>query len=141
MNTARPHEGKRDKSGGPAKAIENKENKGGEPTDENESGKATDEHENKSGSGKDTDDHDSIQSGGVDNSNGPYISELCFLAAHVGMENVTLHQHDARQKKRHSNIIPDTWILLHSQSMVSFFKNPNFLRDIQPSSNTLPIYV
>jgi Reverse transcriptase (RNA-dependent DNA polymerase) len=36
--------------------------------------------------------------------------------------------------------VPDTWILLDSQSTVSVFKNPNYLTNIRPSTTVLTVY-
>jgi hypothetical protein len=52
-----------------------------------------------------------------------YQSEFCFAQADTG-----------------HNIIPNTWILLDSQSAVSVFKNRKLLSNIRPSSKTLRVH-
>jgi hypothetical protein len=69
------------------------------------------------------------------NGDSQYHSEFTFLnvAAGSDKDGFIFNQSD-------NNIIPDTWILLDSQSTVSVFKNPHFLSDIKTSCNTLRVH-
>ena len=61
----------------------------------------------------------------------PYVSEFTFL--NCARPDILLHQADA-------SLIPDSWILLDSQSTVSVFNNRKLLRDIRQSPNTLRVH-
>ena len=67
----------------------------------------------------------------------PYLSEFTFLNVHDQTEtdDFTFHQDDIRH-----SIIPDTWILLDSQSTVSVFNNRKLLSNIRPSKNALRVH-
>jgi hypothetical protein len=66
----------------------------------------------------------------------PYVSAFTFLNVQHGPSNdFIFHQRDTR-----SNIIPDTWILLDSQSTVSVFKNRLLLSNIRTSRTTLRVH-
>jgi hypothetical protein len=65
-----------------------------------------------------------------------YHSDLTFLnVASQDDGEFNFHQNDARY-----DIIPDTWILLDSQSTVSVFKNPRYLSNIRISDSTLRVH-
>jgi hypothetical protein len=70
----------------------------------------------------------------VETADEPYRSEFTFLNLQEQTEenNFLFHQKDERY-----SIIPDTWILLDSQSAVSVFKNSKFLLNIRPSPKKL----
>jgi predicted restriction endonuclease len=59
----------------------------------------------------------------------PYLSKFTFLH----LEDHCFHQ-------RSRNIIPDTWILLNSQSTVSVFKNRQLLTNIRNSPSSLRMH-
>jgi hypothetical protein len=59
----------------------------------------------------------------------PYLSEFTFLH----LEDHCFHQHSR-------NIIPDTWILLDSQSTVSVLKNRQLLTNIRNSPSFLCVH-
>jgi hypothetical protein len=73
----------------------------------------------------------------VETTDESYHSEFTFLNLQEQTEenNFLFHQKDERY-----SIIPDTWILLDSQSTVSVFKNSKFLVNIRPSPNKLRVH-
>jgi hypothetical protein len=62
----------------------------------------------------------------------PCQSEFSFLNFAAPCDFL-FHQADA-------SLIPDSWILLDSQSTVSVFKNPKLLSNVRPSSSTLRVH-
>jgi hypothetical protein len=66
-----------------------------------------------------------------------YQRDFTFLnlQEHTDKDDFPFHQRD----KRYS-IIPDTWILLDSQSTVSILKNSKFLSNIRLSLNKLRVH-
>ena len=64
----------------------------------------------------------------------PYQSNFTFMG-HSERDNFLFQQSTAQY-----NIIPDSWILLDSQSTVSVFKNSNFLTNIRDSPSTLRVF-
>ena len=73
----------------------------------------------------------------VETTDESYHSEFTFLNLQEQTEenNFLFHQKDERY-----SIIPDTWILLDSQSTVSVLKNSKFLSNIRPSPNKLRVH-
>jgi hypothetical protein len=66
----------------------------------------------------------------------PYESEFTFLQhEHVDEQHFMFNQTDFR-----FSFIPDTWILLDSQSTVSVFKNRRYLSNIKDSHKTLRVH-
>jgi hypothetical protein len=65
---------------------------------------------------------------------GEYKSEFSFLNI-ASNDNFLFHQSNSK-----ISIIPDTWILLKSQSTVSVLKNPRFLSNIKTSTSTLRVH-
>jgi hypothetical protein len=63
-----------------------------------------------------------------------YVSAFTFTVIHVP-RHVSLHQNDNR-----FCIIPDTWILLDSQSTVSIFKNPLYVSNLRNSVRSLKVH-
>ena len=55
------------------------------------------------------------------------------------MTQETIHSMDARSQTNGDDGIPDTWILLDSQSTVSIFRNAKFLRNIRNSRTKLVV--
>lgn len=66
-----------------------------------------------------------------------YQSEFTFLQ-HNGSTDPDYNFHQSAGSN--FNLIPDTWILLDSQSTVSVFKNKSFLSNIRPSQRTLQVH-
>ena len=66
-----------------------------------------------------------------------YQSDFTFLnlQAHSDQDNFLFHQSDPRY-----SIIPDTWVLLDSQSTVSVFKNRKLVSNVRPSTCTLRVH-
>jgi hypothetical protein len=64
-----------------------------------------------------------------------YFSEFSFLNIKAKPDDFNFHQSDTS-----CDIIPNSWILLDSQSTVSVFKNREFLLNIRPSNSTLRVH-
>ena len=81
--------------------------------------------------------------GGIMNATGDvdyesdYHSEFTFAQTDEQADyHYTFHQATARS----ANLIPDSWILLDSQSTVSVFKNSRLMSNIRPSTRTLQVH-
>ena len=84
---------------------------------------SNEEETNKEANGGDTEDTED---------SAPYLSAFTFL--NVTDPEFMFSQHAV------PDIIPDTWILLDSESTASVFKNPHFLSDIRPSPKRLLVH-
>jgi hypothetical protein len=69
-----------------------------------------------------------------------YISEFTFTQAHDETSGFSFQQSHTKTDTR-LDIIPNTWVLLDSQSAaVSVFKNRHLLSNIRPSTNKLRVH-
>jgi hypothetical protein len=67
------------------------------------------------------------------------ISEFTFIQAYGDTPGFSFQQSEARSDTR-PDIIPNTWVLLDSQSTVTVFKNRHLLSNIRPSTNKLCVH-
>lgn len=77
--------------------------------------------------------------GGATTAEPTYQSEFTFTQTSEHVPDVTSN-FNFHQASHNLSIIPDTWILLDSQSTVSVFKNRQFLSNICPSTRTLRVH-
>jgi hypothetical protein len=70
----------------------------------------------------------------------PYESLFSFLQLQEPTERDNFIFHQSDDDARRLNLIPESWILLDSQSTVSVFKNRKLLSNIRESSTNLRVH-